>query len=493
MASIQRLFVHFGHFFGGNAVALVLGLLTFPILTRLLTQEEYGALGLINSTIAVMVALSKAGLSDGIIRFYRDFAADPDRLRLFTSTVLLRGILLATVVTVLYLIFIPRFNLLVGVDAQYTTAFLIMGLFLFIRPLNIIVLNYLRAVGKTLLFNATNIVTRFGAVGLSIGLLLYTTYGLDGYFVGIVLGELIGSVILFRWLFRNYVFSPTYGSRSLAWSLIRFGAPLLLTELAYLLLRHIDRYLIVAYHGEAMLGIYTVGYNIPSYINDLVMFPLSYAIVPLYTDLYAKGLDQTRAFLNRALNYYFIGVIPLCVGYTAISADVITILASAKYAEAAAFSPLILVGLTFLGVNSILNAGLYLTKRSLHMLIVMVCAAAVNVGLNLWLLPTLGATGAALATVAAGVASTITTVLLAFRYISLRIEPSTIIYYLTVSGIMYVALAFITVEPTGLRLVTKLACGAAIVGTAALYREAELRRQVRRLAYRLTRPARRAD
>lgn len=476
MASIRRLVVHFSHFFSGNAIALVLGLVTFPILTRLLTREEYGILGLVQSTIAMMVALAKGGLSDGIIRYYREYADDNNRLRIFTSTILMRGLLVAVVVTTLYLILIPFLNSYLGVDPRFTAPFLIMSLYLFVRPLDIIVLNYLRAVGKTLLFNVSNVTVRVSTVVLSLGLLLYAGYGLSGYFFGVAIGEMIGTVILFRWLFKNYEFSPRSVSPDLAWSLVRFGAPLLMTELAYLALQYADRYLIVGFLGESALGSYTVGYTIPSYINDLVMFPLSYAIIPLYTELYSKGgVSDTRTFLNRALNYYLIGVIPLCAGYAAVCEDTIVVLASSKYAVSATFSPIILVGLMLLGVNSILNAGLYLTKRSMHILAIMLCAAAVSVTINIYLLPKLGTSGAAFATLGAGITSALLTVVVAFRYIPLRIQASTVIYYLVLSGAMYIALRFVTFDPAWLRLLAKLALGGVIIGIGVVSREAEVR------------------
>lgn len=490
MASFRQLVVNFSHFFGGFAVSLVLGLLTFPILTRLLTHEEYGILGLVSSTLAIMVAFAKGGLSDGIIRFYREYANDATRLRVFTSTIVARGLLFAGVVTALYAVLIPSFNTYLGIDPRFTAPFLIMSVYLLVRPLNAIVMNYLRAVGKTLMFNVTNVVGRVSSIVLSIGLLLYAAHGLSGYFFGTVLAELLVTAILFRWFFANYEFAFRDVSKSLAWSLVRFGAPLLMTEFSYLLLQYTDRFLIVAFRGEATLGFYTVGYSLASYINDLVMFPLAYAIVPLYTELYTKsGVEPTRAFLNRALNYYIMGVIPLCVGYAAVCHDTIVVLASDKYAASSTFSPIILIGLVFLGVNSILNAGLYLTKRSMHILAVMLCAAAVSIGTNLWLLPSWGATGAALAMLAAGITSALLTVLLSFRHIALRVDISTLIYYLVLSGIMYGILALIHFDPAWLRLIVKLLLGAAIIGAGALYREAELRDHLRQFIAKLGRSA----
>jgi len=74
MTPIRKLFSHFLHFFSGNALTVLLGLISFPILTRMLTREEYGILGLVSTTMLVLVALAKAGLSDGIIRYYKEYS-----------------------------------------------------------------------------------------------------------------------------------------------------------------------------------------------------------------------------------------------------------------------------------------------------------------------------------------------------------------------------------------------------------------------------------
>lgn len=477
MASIGQLLKHFSHFFGGNMLGLLLSLLTFPILTRLLTHEEYGVLALVNTTVAMVVALAKGGLSDGIIRFYRDYASDPTRLRVFTATVLTRALLLSAIVVALYLFFIPRVQTQLRIDASFAAAFTVMAVYLAVRPLNIVVLNYQRATGKTLLFNGTELAVRTLGIALSLGLLLWVTRDLTGYFVGIAVAEIIGSVILFRWLLSNYTFAPGNVSKDLTWSLARFGVPLLLTELSYLLLQSADRYILVAYHGEAVLGEYSVGYNIPAYINQLVMFPLSYAIVPLYTDMYAKeGVTHTQAFLNRVLNYYIGGILLLCAGYAAVAQDTIVLLASTTYAETASFSPIILVGLVFLGMNYILNAGLYLKKRTLHMLAIMLAAALLNIALNLMLIPYWGATGAAIATVVSCVGSTLLTCVLSFRYMPLRVDLYNIAYYSVWAAVVFVGVSAVAVQTPWAALFAKLAVGFILAAAAVIYREQQVRR-----------------
>jgi len=476
VSSIRKLVLHFSHFFGGSAVILLLGFVTFPILTRLLTREEYGILGLVTNTVAIAVALAKGGLSDGIIRFYHDYAATPERMTLFTSTVLTRGVLLAAAVVAMYLLALPHINVFVGINPHYLDCFLVMGLYLFVRPLNIIVLNYLRALGKIFLFNVVNVATKTLGVALAFALLLWLVGELYGYLLGLALAEIGAAIFLYRWLLAGHHFSIRRVSRPLTLNLLKFGVPLLLTELAYLLLSYADRYMIVAYHGEAMVGLYSVGYNLPSYLNELIMFSLSYAVVPIYTGLYTReGKEATERFLSRSFRYYLIGVIPLCLGYWAVARDLLVVLASPKYADAARFSPLILVGLVFLGMNSLLYAGLYLEKKSLHILGIMFAAVTVNILLNFVLLPSYGVMGASIATLIACMVSTLLMGFWGFRYVRVVIPVATIIYYLAASVLMYVLLIQIDTASGWLNLLGKIPVGAAVVAIAVLCREAEIR------------------
>lgn len=476
MASIKTLAVSFSHFVGGKSISLLLGLITFPIFTRLLSRDDYGILGLVTTTIAIAVAFAKGGISDGIIRLYKENADSQERLSTFTSTVLTRGLTLSVLVTVIYLVGFPYLHQQLGIQEKYIICFMIMGVYLLVRPLNIMVFNYLRATGKTFFYNSITIFNKTVAIALSLIFLLYIFQDLYGYFVGIVVAEFIMSAILFHWLFTNYKIVPGKVSGELTLKLVKFGIPLLISEFSYLILTSVDRYMLVAYHGEAVLGLYFVGYNMASYLSDLVMFPLSYALVPLYVDLYVKdGREKTEKFLSTCLNYFFIGIIPLCVGYLAVSKDLIITLASNKYADAAEFSPLILFGLVFFGMNTILNAGLYLEKKTLQILLINFAAASINIVMNAILVPTYQVTGAAVATFVACITASVLTVLLSFRYIVVKVNIKTIIYYLTLSAIMFLCISWINTNTAWVNLLAKTALGIVIIVTGTLVRENEIR------------------
>jgi O-antigen/teichoic acid export membrane protein len=488
MSSLRQLAIQFGHFFSGSALSMLLGLLTFPILTRLLSQAEYGMLGIVTTTVSLAVVAAKGGLSDGIVRFLRDYNDDPERRIVFTSTVVVRGVILAAIVTAAYLLLIPHILPRMGVDNVFLSAFLVMALYLFTRPLNIIVYNYLRALQHSLLYNAIGLAGRVAGVALALGLLVFFTHALWGYFLGLALAEAAVTVVLFTWLLRHYQLRIGTVSSALSWQLVRFGLPLLATELMYLLLRSGDRYLIQYYLGDSAVGVYSVGYTLPSYINDLVMFSLSYAVVPIYVELFGKeGPAATSEFLGRALRYYIMGMIVLCAGFAAIATDLIVVLASDKYRESAAFSPWILLGLALLGATTILNAGLYLQKRTVQMLLIMAAGLIANFATNIALLPLLGVQGGAYATLVAGIVMAVLTVALSFRHLPIGLDWRSAALYVVVLGVPLWLLGLVETGSHWLNLVVKVGLGAALTAGIVLWREPEVRALAQRLRGRLRR------
>ncbi len=475
MSSFRKFITQFSHFFVAFGLAQLLGFLTFPILTRALTKEEYGVMSLISTTMSLAVAVSKAGLSDGIIRFYKEYSVVPEKLIIFSSTVLIRGLIFSLFSVLLYLAAIPLLNHYWKSHGNYKVCFAIMACYLFIRPLNIIVTNFLRASGKTIFLNAVNLISTAVSVGLSLLLLLYVFKSLYGFYIGVIMAEFVAGVIFFSWFLTQYKVIPARASGDVAMQLIKFGLPLLFSECAFLALSYVDRYLIVAYYNEAVLGLYSAGYNLAMYIANILMFSINYAIVPIFVDIYVgEGREKTEAFLQKCLNYLLIAVIPICFGFLAVAKDLFITLASEKYASAATFSPIILLGTIIFALNSIFHAGLYLAKRTMTMLSIMVLAVAVKVLMNILLLPAYGVMGAAISTLVPCAMVTLLNGLLSYKHISVRIDFKIIIYYVILSFCMFLIVIQINMSRVWLTLPIKVFVGCLIFSAGALYREREI-------------------
>lgn len=463
---------HFSQFAGASFLTQLLGLITFPILTRILTKEQYGILGLITTTMMLAVAIAKAGLSDGIIRMYKEYDGTRESRNLFSSTVIVRGVLFSLITTLIYIAIVPILNKRLNISSQYTVCFMIMALSLFMRPLNLIVANLLRVTRKIFFLNITLFLGKVITIVLSLFLFLYVFKELYGYMIGIVTAEFVVAIILFSWFINNYKVTYHNISGDLAIKLIKFGMPLLLTELSYLILTYANRYMIVAYHGESILGLFSAGYNLAWHVVEIIMIPVSYAIIPIYVDIYTKqGKEKTEEFLSKCMHFMIIVAIPTCIGYYAISTDLFITIASKKYAAASAFSPIILVGALFLGMNGILNAGLYLKKKSRTILIIMVTAVLSNILFNILLIPKYASMGAATATLISCMISSVLTVSLSYKYITVSIKPITVMYYLMLSLGMLFVLNHINFSTSWLNVIVKMTVGIVIIIPGVLWKE----------------------
>ncbi|MCC6502890.1 MAG: oligosaccharide flippase family protein [Deltaproteobacteria bacterium] len=484
--SLKKFVLHYSHFFTGSALSLMLGLVSFPIFTRILTREEYGIVGLLATTMFLAVAVGKAGLSDGIVRFYSKYSETEEDLELFSSTVLFRGVVLSTVVALLYLSIVFSIGVITGTEMKYRECYLIMTAYLWIRPLNIIVLNILRVKGKTVFYNVLNLVGRASAIIGSLTLMLYVFRSFYGYFVGLVAAELIVGILLFAWFFSTHKFNLSKVSWPLTSQLLKFGAPLLITEFSYLLLTYADRYLIVMFKGAADLGVYSVGYNLASYISDMIMFSLSYAVIPIYVAIFDKeGKEKTEEFLSKCAHYILIAIIPVFFGYMAISKNLFLLLASEKYVSAASFSPVILLGSLIIGMNNIFNAGLYLKKKSKLILGIMLFTLAINVALNILLLPEYGVLGSAVATLVSAIISSVATVYYSFKHIVVRISLYDLLYYTAASAIMYsvVTLSLFDLPTLWAGLLLQIFAGALIMIPFFAFKERELVAKIRSMSF----------
>ncbi len=175
MSPLKKFFSHFSQFLTGNILSLLLGFITFPIFTRVLTKEQYGIMALISTTMLLSVAISKAGLSDSIIRFYKEHSKSAENITIFSSTVLIRGLILSILTATVYLILFQAFKFpkILKIDDKYIICFIIMSAYLFIRPLNIIVYNFLRVNDRTKFMISLGLAERILSVALSLIFLLY--------------------------------------------------------------------------------------------------------------------------------------------------------------------------------------------------------------------------------------------------------------------------------------------------------------------------------
>jgi O-antigen/teichoic acid export membrane protein len=185
-----------------------------------------------------------------------------------------------------------------------------------------------------------------------------------------------------------------------------------------------DRYLLQYYLGSTAVAVYSAGYNAATLATSLLIGPLRLAVVPMYLETWHReGGEATSRLLGQALKHYAALAIPLALGFSWYRTEIISLLASAKYAEAATIVPYIVFPLLFHGGYAVYAAGLYIQKRTVFLMSSMLVAAGVNVALNVLLIPRFQLFGAALATLVAYVLLAVWAYFSARRHVRVPLHP----------------------------------------------------------------------
>jgi O-antigen/teichoic acid export membrane protein len=149
-----------------------------------------------------------------------------------------------------------------------------------------------------------------------------------------------------------------------------------------------------------MIGIYTLGYQLGQVIA-LVALSLNAAWVPFF---YARGEGRYGPALLRELTTLSIGGLGiLAVLVSALAPEAVAILAPPSWGpeadRAALVAPLVALACTLQGVYLMAVSPVFLQRRTAVLPLITISAGALNVGLNVFLIPALDIVGAGLATV----------------------------------------------------------------------------------------------
>jgi len=479
---LLKLFKQSSHYLAGNIMVMITGFITMPILTRALSTPDYGVLSLVSVTVFTALSLAKGGLQEAAVRFYSEFknGIRPD-ISVYYNTLFWSSATLALIVGLGFggagLFWRDNIADANALQLVLIIAGMVVGGGLFMR-----LSNFLRAEQNTRRYNFFMILQRYCILAGGFLVMFNAAKPLTGFLTGNLIGEAVVVVILLgTFIFQGKIRRPQISGAFLK-ECLRFGVPLVGFELASYLLKIADRYLVKIFLGSEAVGIYSLAYNLCSYLNDALFFAVWYAVYPIYMELWQKqGEAATARFLTKASTYLLLLALPVIWGFSALSHDAIAFVASEKYLGAVPFVPYLLLGMIFWGFVPIFGAGLYIHKQTKVIAALTFAALILNVGLDLYLIPRYQLFGAAIGTLVSYAFLISLVVWKAFPYLRVVIEGKMLAKSLAASIVMYAVLVNLD-HLTGLAwLFAKIFLGAAIYGAVLLSLDRNLRRTAGRV------------
>ncbi len=376
----------------GGLVSRILAVLLLPLYTSYLPPGSYGRVEILVSASAVAVIVLRMGVSTAFFRFYFD-TKDAARRLVVVRTSFWFTMTTATGGLVLCVVFADRLShlLQLGDHASLVRAAAI-G---FWAQMNYEQLTSLfRVEERSVSFALASVANVLITIAASVVLIVVFRKGALGLLVGNFVGTLC--VYLALLAYRREQLGLQF-DRELFRGMQKFGLPLVPSALALWAINFVDRLFVASYKDAAEVGVYSAAVKIASVIT-FAMFAFRTAW-PAFAYSIEDDRDARRTY-SFVLTYLLVVASWIALALGALAPWLTAAMTSPRYQRAEegiallAFAGAVYAGYTVLAIGS------GRARRTQLNWVVTGAGAAVNVGINFWLIPRYGMVGAAISTAA---------------------------------------------------------------------------------------------
>jgi O-antigen/teichoic acid export membrane protein len=393
-AQLRRLGKHSAVYGLGGLVQRILAVLLLPVYTRFLSPADYGVVETLVALTTVLAITLRLGISNAFFRFYYGSAERGYRLRVLrTSFWFTMGMATLGLVAGLALSW-DLSDLLFGssADAEVVAAAFV-GLW---AQMNYEQLTALfRAEERSTAYLAASLVN----IGITIVATLILVVALDAGPLGVIVGSFTGTLVVYAALlgYRREQLGLEF-DRGLLREMNRFGIPLVPSAVFLWVTNFSDRFFLLNLADAEEVGLYSLGVRIASAIALLLTaFRMAWPA-------FAYSIDddrEARTTYAYVLTYLVLVTSWVAASLALLSPWLVEWMAAPAFARSSdVVGPLAFSVVAYAGYVVVV-IGVGRVRRTQFNWVVTGAAAAVNVALNLLLIPPYGMMGAAAATIAA--------------------------------------------------------------------------------------------
>jgi O-antigen/teichoic acid export membrane protein len=378
----------------GSIVARILGVLLLPLYTRYLTPGDYGLIETLVALGAVLSALVAQAMKSAFFRFYFDSEEESRRLLVVRTAfwyvmaastgVLILGVALAQ----------PISWALFGTDGH---AGLVAASFVGLWA----AMNYDQ---MTSLFRVEQRSTAYVAatltnVGVTIGATVLLVVVFEQGPLGVIVGNFTGTLVVYAALLaysrRRLGFQF---SRKLYRAMNRFGLPLVPSAVALWFTNFADRFFLIKLADPHEVGLYSIGVRIASAILLLLTaFRLAW---PAFAYSIEDDREAQRTY-SFVLTYVVFVTCWLALGLGVLAPWIVRVITTPSFYPSENVVALLSFAAAAFGAYVVVQIGTGRARRTGTNWLVTGIGAAVNLALNVVLIPPFGRVGAAIATLVA--------------------------------------------------------------------------------------------
>ena len=382
-------------YFYGNFIVLILGFIQTPLVTRIMSTDEYGRTGMFETAVSCIYIFAVLGLDQAYIRYYYKQGIDRDKLMrqcLFPPLCIVSGLI------VLYCFMSTYVNNWLFGRSSVDITLLVAG-YTIISVFERFLFLDVRMQQNGKLYSNINIAQKV----LNI-LLIFAAFAFLKDDFRVVLYAMTfswGSTTLFLLLRkllsgRKEVSEPEGRRDYPETELITYGAPFIMVLLMEWLLSSCDRIALKTWSDYNELGVYSAAMKIMVLLLTFKNTFLAYWS-PVAMEKYESGDEGSREFFRKAFDI----VRFLCMGAAMgmiLFRGLIVLLLGKDYRGADRIIPFLTLLPIFAIMFEITVQGIKFQKKNLYLNIASFITITVNIIGNMCLVPVFGGVGAALTT-----------------------------------------------------------------------------------------------
>jgi O-antigen/teichoic acid export membrane protein len=178
---------------------------------------------------------------------------------------------------------------------------------------------------------------------------------------------------------------------------IRFGLPLVASNIGYLIFQMSGRYMLNWLSTEAETGKYSFGLKIANIINLLLVQSVGISYLPSVFSSEEK--EGNVRYYSKVLTYYIFLMATITLVFLLFYKDLLSmVVRNNDYWSGLAIVPVLSLNFIVLGMNYFVCIGLFLKNKTNYYIIPSLITASINIVLNFILIPRYGMFGAAAST-----------------------------------------------------------------------------------------------
>ena len=385
---------HFMIIGSGTFLNMLLGMLSTPIITRIVDTKEYGQLSVFKLYSSIAVMILGMGMDQAFVRFYYDKKDDDYKRSLLRCCI---KIPLVAVFICSIAVIISSYNK--WIEYEFSTFIIIfLCVYSIIELINRFSMLIVRLEYKTKLYSALNIANRIVYLVVVIPLLfifkeshfevliVVMTFSL---LVCMVAGIYAQSDI---WKFRGK--SDSANNLDML-PIFKYAMPYVISLGIATLFQAIDTIALNYYGSYSQVGVYSSAMTIIQ-VFTIVQTSFNLLWQPMSVEHYTNNPND-KTFYQKGNS--IITVVMFFVGMTLILfKDIFVVLLGEEYRGAATILPFLIFNPIMYTISETTVSGLIFMKKSKMQIVIAVGACAVNIVGNSILVPLLGCEGAAIST-----------------------------------------------------------------------------------------------